>query len=114
MDRQKATKQAGVAKQQQGGQLIKAAFPLAAQPVDYQISVHINNLLLTYSVGKQAGLHRRRMVASFKALLEKPEELDSGLHGVRITQIVRAYGVEKMREWFGLIYGWEFKNEKVG
>lgn len=99
--------------EQTEGQLIRAVFPLAQQPVDYQISVHVNNLLLTYSNGKQGNLIRKRMVAGIKATLTNPEKMSQGTEGVRITQLIEYYGVEKMREWFTMVYGWSF-DQKAG
>lgn len=98
---------------QEEGQLIKAAFLLSQQPISYQISIHVNNLLLTYSNGKQGNLIRKRMVAGIKATLTNPEKIANGTEGVRITQLIEYYGVEKMREWFTMVYGWSF-DQKAG
>jgi len=86
------------------GQLVQGAFPLAMQPGDFQLTVHVSNLTTTY---KKEGI-----LQSFKEVLTAPEKLQENLHGIRIRQIIEFYGIEKTRQWFTMVYGWNF-NQKV-
>lgn len=108
MDSRK-TKTKTAVNSKKGGELVTGSFPLSSAPVDYQLSVHVNNLLLTYN--------REAIIKGFKEALSNPERLKAGLCGVRVTQIIQTYGVPKCQEWFTMVYGWDhkpIKTEKVG
>jgi hypothetical protein len=75
-------------------------FALLNQPVDYQITVHINNLIITYG---------KYIIKDFKSHLYEPNDLS----GLVVRQLCDHYGIDKMRQWFTLIYGWDF-TEKAG
>jgi hypothetical protein len=79
-------------------------FKLMREPIDYQITVHVTNLLNTYP--------KNEVTQTFKAFLYNPEAMDKVHSGQTIKALITYYGVEKFRNWFTLIYGWEFK--KVG
>lgn len=92
-------------KQVKTGEVIQGDFPLKRSPIDYQLTIHINNLLLTYD--------KRHIIAAFKEHLNNPEKYaNSFQYGGSIRNLVNHYGVETLRNWFTEIYGWEFK--KVG
>lgn len=85
------------------GELVSGNFPLALQPLDLQITIHVNNLINTY--GSKA------IVKEFKTLLNDPPLIEESRFGsLVIRQIIRYYGISKMREWFTLIYGWQFED----
>jgi hypothetical protein len=76
-------------------------FPLMKQPVDYQITIHVNNMLNAYG---------KSVIKQFKEHLYNPEAVG----GIQIKRLVNHYGIDAMRDWFTLIYGWDFTEQKVG
>lgn len=82
------------------GELVNGNFPLASQPQDLQITIHVNNLLNTYG---------KHVTKELKHILNNPEQLEDYQFGsLVIRQLIRYYGISKMRQWFALVYGWTF------
>lgn len=82
--------------------VVVGPFRLLESPITAQITIHINNMILTYGNG---------IIQDFKEYLSQKDTylLQNG------QQIVEYYGEDKMREYFSLIYGWTFEMiEKVG
>jgi hypothetical protein len=82
------------------GQVINVHFPLRDKPLDVQITVHINNVLNCYG---------KTLIKDFKEKLYNPEIESNRL----VNRIIDHYGIENIKQWFSLIYGWEF-TEKAG
>lgn len=91
------------------GQLLSRIFPLALEPLDVQITIHVNNLLNTY--GNNA-------IKEIKHLLNNSIEVEEynfdelQIGSLVIRQLIRYYSVSKMQSWFKMVYGWSF--EKAG
>lgn len=81
--------------------VIVGKFNLMNSPDLAQITIHVNNLLITY--GKD-------VIKEFKEKLYNP---DSSIGGLTVRQLIEYYGQERMQEFFTLIYGWDF-NKKAG
>lgn len=74
-------------------------FPLMNMPIDYQLTIHVNNLLVFYGNG---------------IIKEIKKELYGEAYSLFYTKnLVIHYGASKVQDWFTLIYGWDF-NKKVG
>jgi len=84
------------------GEVRIGGFPLGQQPLDYQLTIHINNLIQTYNP--------TLIIKLFKEKLYNPEMLNEPLHGIRIRQVIVFYGVERCRQWFTNVYGWDFND----
>lgn len=76
--------------------VVEVGFALKTSPVDVQLTVHVNNLLNTYGA---------QVINEFKDKLNNPESVG----GQQITQLINYYGIEVVKNWFTLIYGWDFK-----
>lgn len=74
-------------------------FPMFGQPIPYQLTIHVNNLFTQYD--------KTMITNTFKNLLENPEYIGKSGH-TRINQIIDYYGVDLCRDWFTLVYGWQF------
>lgn len=75
-------------------------FPMSVSPIDYQITIHVTNMINTYD---------KPIIKAFKYYLYNPESLnDSQVYSIRTKEIIQYYGVEVMRDWFNCFYGWEF------
>jgi len=72
-------------------------FAMIEKPIDVQITIHINNLILTYGTN---------IIGEFKDYLYYP---DLFVGGFQIKQLCNHYGDDKIKNWFGVIYGWDFK-----
>ena len=71
-------------------------FPLQKQPIPVQLTVHINNLIVSYS--------KEVIINDFKDSLngETPNI-------TKVSDLIDYYGVEDCRDFFQLVYGWKFK-----
>jgi hypothetical protein len=83
--------------------IVVGPFALMKDPVDVQLTKHITNLLVTYGPDGLNG---------FRYYLHHPGKIDTSGMFVRSRELINYYGYEKCRQWFTLIYGWEY--EKVG
>jgi len=83
--------------------VIDGNFSLSKMPVDYQLTVHINNLLSTYG---------KKIIQEFKAALYEQDNPEI-YHSIIIIRIINHYGIDKVKAWFTLIYGWNF-TQKAG
>lgn len=84
--------------QEEVGQILHVHFPLRDKPLDVQLTVHINNMLNCY--GKD-------VIKEFKLQLNDPESQD--IQSRQIVNIINHYGIENVKQWFEVVYGWEFK-----
>ena len=82
--------------------VIVVGFAMLDKPIDVQLTIHINNLINTY--GKD-------LIKEFKLKLYNPENDYHG--GQQIKQLVNHYGLDTVKNWFTLIYGWDF-TQKAG
>lgn len=89
------------------GDVTYGNFPLSKSPVDYQLTIHINNLLNTYPEA------RKYILDSFKERLCKSNIPTSIKSDLVIQQLIDFYGQRRFRAWFKLVYGWEFKRKSV-
>jgi hypothetical protein len=81
-------------------------FGLDLQPDQYQLTVHINNLLVHYYNQKKF------IIKEFKKILDKGEV--PRYTNLRMRQIIDHYGIYQVRVWFSMVYGWKFeKSPKV-
>ena len=80
--------------------VVNVEFKLLEWPVTAQITIHVNNLILTYG---------NKVLGDFKNHLYQNESTG----GLTIEQLINYYGHDKMKEYFNLIYGWNF-TEKAG
>jgi hypothetical protein len=85
--------------------VLKKEFKLTKSPVSVQLTVHINNLLITY------GSHN--IIPLFKDYLFNPTSLEKDKSGIVVQNIIRYYGIKTCQDWFTLIYGWNF-TQKTG
>jgi hypothetical protein len=90
-----------VTQEQEVNNVIVVGFPLSRQPVDYQLTIHINNMLNAYGPS---------VIKQFKEHLYNPESIG----GVQIKNLINHYGLDAVKGWFTLIYGWDFTEQKVG
>lgn len=81
-----------------------AGFALLSQPVALQLTLHVQNYLLTYQEAGSIGVWKR--------LLEKPDLLDDESVALMPRQIIRHYGVKACQLWFTTVYGWNFTAKK--
>lgn len=88
----------------EGGDLIVGSFPLSKSPIDVQLTIHVNNLFNCGSGGKDY------WVIMFKDALKSIGNANNAPD--RVEQIIRFYGIRKVRTWFNMVFGWEF--EKAG
>lgn len=89
-------------KKEKIGDLVKIEFPMSKRPTAVQLTIHINNLLITYDISKQT------VYDDFKAMLSY-DKTSKKYCSVQVRQLVNYYGVKTCRKWFKDIYGWEFK-----
>lgn len=75
-------------------------FALRKQPIDVQLTVHINNLINT--AGKS------RIIVEFKRVLSGGASTNNN-----VNTIIDYYGVEDVKGFFLLVYGWEFDKRIV-
>ncbi len=75
----------------------RLTFPLARQPIAFQLTIHINNLI--------AGEGSGRVLQEFKDALYLGT--DSSMY--HVNNIIDYYGEDDCKDYFTLVYGWEFK-----
>lgn len=86
--------------QENSGIVETGNFPLMEMPIMAQLTIHINNLILTY--GKD-------VIQDFKIQLTQNENVG----GLTIEQLINYYGQDTLKQYFTLIYGWSF-DQKAG
>jgi len=84
------------------GKLIMGRFPLSNSPLAVQLTIHINNMFITWPKQK------KDLLRDFKGALNGSKEGSKRAH-----QLIDHYGMNFCKQWFKDIYGWEFKQEDV-
>lgn len=78
-------------------------FALKKEPLDVQLTVHVQNYLLTFGAGS---------IGSWKELLNNPEKMNDESLPLMVRQIVSHYGAKNVQQWFTTVYGWTFATKK--
>jgi hypothetical protein len=86
-----------------GELILGTGFALQSQPVALQLTVHVQNCLLTFGTGS---------IGSWKELLTNPEKINDESLPLTVRQIVSHYGIKNVQQWFTTVYGWTFATKK--
>ena len=98
-------------------------FKLEREPVDYQITRHVLNLIAQFHPSNQSkDIHLfpftsrqpHEIITEFCIILTNPQQIEFYLEvqqwwpmEFRCAQLVQHYGVEKMTSWIKMFYGKE-------
>lgn len=84
--------------------VIDGKFAMNSRPIAAQITIHMNNLFVTYN--------KKQIVKTFKEFLYNPETINDLPGNITIKSLINHYNIDIMKNWFIQVYGWKF--EKVG
>ena len=75
-------------------------FPMDEKPVAVQLTIHFNNLFLTYD--------KKYVIKEFKSILVEGEEPTT----IRAKQLLAQYGRRNLKRWFKTVFAWEYPRKK--
>lgn len=76
-------------------------FALLDRPIMSQLTVTINNLILTYGSNS--------IIPQFKAALFNPENISIYNTGFIVRNVILYYGINSCKQYFAIIYGWKYE-----